>query len=99
MRRALGRATTMRRANSTVKKGVARGGSGVSRPPAPDEERHRAGQGGPIVIALASLKGYPVVTQQDGGSATKRLIPYVCQQRGVDCMNFLAVIRAEEWTF
>jgi hypothetical protein len=57
------------------------------------------GKADPFVIALASLKGRPVVTQEDGGSAAKPRIPYVCQQRGVACMTFLAVIRAEDWKF
>lgn len=57
------------------------------------------GKADPFVIALASLQGSSVVTQEQGGSSTKPRIPYVCSQRSVSCMNLLDVIRAEEWRF
>jgi hypothetical protein len=57
------------------------------------------GRADPFVVALASLRGLPVVTQEQGGSAAKPRIPYVCQQRGVGCMGVLEVIRAEGWRF
>lgn len=53
----------------------------------------------PFVIALAALQGCPVVTHEQGGSATKPRIPYVCGQRQVACMDMLGVIRAERWRF
>lgn len=57
------------------------------------------GRADPFVISLASLRSCPVVTQEQGGSAAKPRIPYVCTDRGVAFMNFLEVIRAEGWTF
>ena len=57
------------------------------------------GRADPVVVALASLRGLPVVTQEQGGSAAKPRIPYVCQQRGVGCMGMLEVIRTEGWRF
>jgi len=53
----------------------------------------------PFVIALAALRGCPVVTKELGGSATKPRIPFVCDQSGIDCLRFLDVIRNEGWTF
>jgi hypothetical protein len=57
------------------------------------------GKADPFVIALARLRGCPVVTQEQGGSAAKPRIPYVCADRGVTCMSMLDVIRAEGWRF
>ncbi|MGH9155349.1 MAG: DUF4411 family protein [Acidimicrobiales bacterium] len=57
------------------------------------------GKADPFVIALAAQSGCPVVTQERGGTASKPKIPYVCGQRGVPCMNVLAVLRAEGWSF
>jgi hypothetical protein len=57
------------------------------------------GRADPFVIALAGLNSCPVVTQEQGGSATKPRIPYVCRNRGITCMSMLEVIRAEEWRF
>ena len=57
------------------------------------------GRADPFVIAEASLRALPVVTQEQGGSANKPRIPYVCQQRGVECRAILDVIRAEGWRF
>ena len=57
--------------------------------------------GDPFVIAQA-LAGDPVltvVTQEQGGSADKPRIPFVCQAEGVPCINLLALIEAEDWTF
>jgi Domain of unknown function (DUF4411) len=53
----------------------------------------------PFVIALAGLRGCPLVTQERGGTADKPRIPYVCELRNVACMTVLEVIRAEGWTF
>ena len=57
------------------------------------------GRADPFVIALASLRGYPVVTQEQGGSASKPRIPFVCGARNVACMPILDVLRAEGWRF
>jgi hypothetical protein len=53
----------------------------------------------PFVIALAALRQCPVVTQEQGGTADKPRIPFVCRARRVECMAFLDVIRAEGWRF
>ena len=53
----------------------------------------------PFVIALAASCGCPLVTQEKGGSVSKPRIPYVCGDRGVRCIDLLAFIRAEGWTF
>ncbi len=53
----------------------------------------------PFVIGLASLRRCPVVTQEQGGSAERPRIPYVCQQGNIACMSLLEVIRAEGWIF
>lgn len=57
------------------------------------------GKADPFVIALANLRDSPVVTQEQGGSAAKPRIPFVCTDRGIACMSILDVIRAERWRF
>lgn len=57
------------------------------------------GKADPFVIALAALRGWPVVTQEEGGTATKPRIPYVCGARGIVVMPILGLIRAEGWSF
>jgi hypothetical protein len=57
------------------------------------------GRADPFVIALAALQGCPVVTQEQGGTAAKPRIPYVCADRAVACVAFLDVIRTEGWRF
>ncbi len=57
------------------------------------------GRADPFVIALAALQGCPVVTQEQGGTAAKPRIPFVCGDRAIACMSFLDVIRAEGWRF
>lgn len=57
------------------------------------------GKADPFVIALARLRDCPVVTQEQGGTATKPRIPFVCKGRGIACMSTLDVIRAEGWKF
>ena len=57
------------------------------------------GKADPFVIALARLKSCPVVTQEQGGSATKPRIPFVCRNRRIACMSMLEVIRVEGWRF
>lgn len=57
------------------------------------------GRADPFVIALARIRQCPVVTQEQGGSASKPRIPFVCQGRGIHCMSTLDVIRSEGWRF
>ena len=57
------------------------------------------GRADPFVIALAALRGHPVVTQEEGGSAKKPRIPYVCGVRNIGCVSMLALIRTEGWKF
>lgn len=57
------------------------------------------GRADPFVIALASLRQCPVVTQEQGGTPSKPRIPFVCSARGVACMSILEVIRVEGWRF
>lgn len=53
----------------------------------------------PFVIALASLRSCTLVTQEQGGSAAKPRIPFVCRTRMIPCIGMLELIRAEGWTF
>ncbi len=57
------------------------------------------GKADPFVIALAAIRSLPVVTQEQGGSASKPRIPYVCRGMRIGCMTMLDVIRAEGWRF
>lgn len=57
------------------------------------------GKADPFVIALAVIRGDTVVTQERGGSSDKPRIPYVCLDRGVNCIAMLDVITAEGWRF
>lgn len=57
------------------------------------------GKADPFVIALAKLRDVPAVTLEQGGTAQKPRIPYVCHQRNIACMATLDVIRAEGWRF
>lgn len=57
--------------------------------------------GDPFVIAQA-LAGKPklvIVTQEEGGSADKPRIPFVCQQERVRHINLLTLIDEEDWVF
>lgn len=53
----------------------------------------------PFVIALAAIKGCPVVTHEEGGSPDKPRIPFVCGEVQVRSMNMLGLIRAERMSF
>lgn len=53
----------------------------------------------PFVIAVAKLRNAVVVTGELGGSEARPKIPYVCQQLGVDCINFVELIQREAWRF
>lgn len=60
-----------------------------------------AGKNGadPFVIAVAEKHGAVVVTGEKPGGPGKPKIPYVCKQRGLECINFTNVIIREGWTF
>ncbi len=49
----------------------------------------------PWVIAEAECRGWAVVTQEK----KPKMIPKVCGDRGVPCMNLLEMIRREGWRF
>lgn len=52
----------------------------------------------PFVIALAEIRGLCVVTQENPMSTPDRpRIPLVCASRGINCLNMLGLIRAEQW--
>jgi Domain of unknown function (DUF4411) len=53
----------------------------------------------PFVIATARVKGFTVVTEEKGGTATRPKIPSVCESLGVPCINVLGFIRANGWSF
>jgi hypothetical protein len=55
----------------------------------------------PFVIAQAMVANpmLVVVTQEDGGSAARPKIPYVCAQQSLTCIPILNVIQAENWSF
>jgi hypothetical protein len=57
------------------------------------------GKADPFVVALAGLQGCAVVTEEQGGTANKPRIPYVCQTRQIPCMSLLDVIRTLGWRF
>ncbi|MBN9160901.1 MAG: hypothetical protein BGO98_33775 [Myxococcales bacterium 68-20] len=56
--------------------------------------------GDPWVIAFAKVHGATVVTEEH---LTRNLaaprIPDVCAAMGIDCINTLALVRAEKWKF
>lgn len=52
-----------------------------------------------FVIATAESRNWAVVAHEEGGSADKPRIPYVCDQCRIRHLRFLDVIRAEGWTF
>lgn len=55
----------------------------------------------PYVIAIAASNKWTVVTGEKAvGQGAKRLkIPNVCQSMGVECIDFLKLIRREGWRF
>lgn len=53
----------------------------------------------PFVIATASLQKACVVTGESGGTEKSPKIPYVCGDQGIECLNFLAVVQLEAWSF
>jgi len=57
--------------------------------------------GDPFVIALATTykPALTVVTEENGGSADRPKIPFVCHQEGIRCVKLVELIRAEKWKF
>lgn len=53
----------------------------------------------PFVIATARVRSLTVVTEEQGGSATKPKIPSVCQALGVPCVSVLRFLREQGWSF
>ena len=51
----------------------------------------------PFVIALALDRGLTVVTEEGPGGARKPQIPYVCEAKGVRCLNLLGLLDEEDW--
>lgn len=51
----------------------------------------------PFVIALAKVRGTPVVTGEKGGTAEKPKIPSVCHHYGIDCLGLLQLIAQLGW--
>ena len=62
------------------------------------KERPNRNRADPVVVALAQVRGYTVVTEEfDDGSPAKCRIPYVCRQLDVPYVNFVGLMRAERW--
>jgi Domain of unknown function (DUF4411) len=63
------------------------------------DERTKKSAGDPFVIALAMQHnpGLTVVTEENGGTAQRPMIPFVCQEEGVACFNLLQLIREQGW--
>jgi hypothetical protein len=53
----------------------------------------------PWVIALAGLKGCPVVTEERPGGINKPRIPDVCNQLGIECVSVADLIEQLNWKF
>lgn len=61
------------------------------------DERTNKSAGDPWVVALASVHGLTVVTQEVGGSDTRPKIPSVCEAEGIRCVNLLEFMRDLKW--
>jgi hypothetical protein len=61
--------------------------------------RKNKGWADPFVIALASSKGYVVVTEEGAGSKEGPKIPFVCKAYGIDCISMVEMIERENWIF
>ena len=63
----------------------------------------RTGKSGsdPFVIALAQIyePTLTVVTAEQGGTLNRPKIPFVCQEKGIDCINLLGLIQEQDWRF
>lgn len=53
----------------------------------------------PFVIATAKVKNLTVVTEERGGTESKPKIPSVCAALGIRCIDVLAFIREQGWSF
>lgn len=53
----------------------------------------------PFVIALAKTRGAVVITGEQGGTAEKPKIPFVCDAVGVRCIGLTEFIRSQKWVF
>jgi hypothetical protein len=51
----------------------------------------------PFVIALAQERGLTVITEEGRGGTKKPQIPFVCEAKGVKCINLLGLLDAEDW--
>jgi hypothetical protein len=50
-----------------------------------------------FVIALALDRGLIVVTEEGPGGVRKPQIPFVCNAKGVRCLNLLGLLDEEDW--
>lgn len=57
--------------------------------------------GDPFVIALARLQtpALTVITEENGGSASRPAIPFVCAVEKIPVMNLLSLIQRHGWRF
>jgi hypothetical protein len=53
----------------------------------------------PFVIGVARVHGLAVVTGEQGGTANKPKIPFVCDHYGIRCINVVEMIRELGWSF
>jgi hypothetical protein len=51
----------------------------------------------PFVIALAQERRLTVITEEGRGGERKPQIPFVCDSKGVQCINLLGLLDAEDW--
>ena len=51
----------------------------------------------PFVIALAQERGLTVITEEGRGGERKPQIPFVCESKGVKCIDLLGLLEAEDW--
>jgi hypothetical protein len=61
------------------------------------DERTNKSAGDPWVMALASVRGLAVVTQETGGTDGRPTIPHVCGGEGIRCINLLEFMRELKW--
>lgn len=71
----------------------------LARYPALVKASARRTEADPFVIALAQVRGIPVVTAERGGSEKTPKIPYVCGELKIPCLSIVEFIRAEGWQF
>jgi hypothetical protein len=51
----------------------------------------------PFVIALALERGLTVITEEAPGGEKKPRIPFVCEKMGLQCVNLIGLLDAEDW--